>query len=791
MNEEKKRRKRKGKKRKKRTKPDAEPKIKQPIVGVKRKLSERDEPVTEQEKQAKTVKTNENEPGKKKEDEPGKKKRKTTNIVEVGKTRKPDQSTLEEEEKEKENEEGYVDAIDDDDDEGEDEDEDDDDLMIIDDEEDEEGDIQFEDSSVPTPTPVLKMLPNFDTIISGGRNQANLLAKFSDTIKRKRDADGSGGDDEEEQYEDPKHKQQFISYQRRTEYKKDYDVHNVVALIVSSTTSGELGYTTNYPKKYMTCQIIDILPAIDNVVKSKKKNVGILKNGTALELPFMRLSRSSSYRLSEDELNMKNPATDKCVLDVASRIVLENGSMVNCSISESSSLPADGAFVVLNGMYYSEQTESTEVPKGFSVKVKHIVPIIRSTVYNENIVNALERTSANLIKQYMLDRRFDPITDEESKTQEKERLEREELKKRGIKKKFVSRRPDIIVSPPSMIRRHGIPSRHVVVVATGKMIADRAKMKMFEAKADFYEAKDMNGTHYRKFLLKIGAYGFKKIKNTNTYESNHLLNLFGVANPYTFSTLMSNVAPKSINNTTPLCPDLVVYFEENIGSKMVSDRKFYEKTTNPYSIISHKFTVETFVKGIIPNMVRWLRDGGIGIPTPPEEAMMITLTRIKKSKPDNVEVAMKTATQTLRKIMSEDESMDKELVVSCPIGDEGVNYLNLLANGFAPKRKDDMINLSEYNGDVAPFFRHVVEGYAEFYTWAAHEKVTTEGLVTTFNKNPSERNIKIDGVAELKRDEMRNWIIGKPSKVSRLPPDGWVIQLMLIYKKDCTDGVLF
>jgi len=563
-------------------------------------------------------------------------------------------------------------------------------------------------------------------------------------------------------------RKQFSQFRKATSIPRKYTIKNVIGLIVGRDTLEDMNKrrdlaqkprfqssANSKPRIYYDFLVIDISKAVEDVRRMKRDSVIVFddSNGTkCIQLPFMKITQSSNNVI-------------KHVPEGNSPMIIKEGDILRVSMYETDAHVQESTFVALHDLYYSLNTKSRN--QSFSLKARAVEDLITSSCCDESFITYLARKLTNLSRT-MNSVRMDPLP--------------EPTIGEDGNKVFVPT-PNYIIPSSSAYElfyenMEEDPPTHIYCPTFTKCIAEKTKDKMLTMEIDVAEAEDSSLDSWRRILMSAAAFG----RSNKTKKLLPTLDLFGVQKKENFDILMRNVSndeESELDIVPPFVMYAGIYRGKNRGSSDVLNEGAtrFQKCEDPFDIEEWGYKTNVIIKGIVPSIAHFLKVQGFGIPTSPESAMIAILKTHKNQgfQGLNLDMTINYAKQELEKINSGNP-------FNITYTGERPNYLQQADTGFNKRKKDDIYNLSEYNGDISGFFKDVKNGNADFYLWMANESMSTEQTVIWVNKNDEVvENPKVENVDEKKLVEL---ILGRSGRGTMVPKTGWVTQLFVIYNKD-------
>jgi hypothetical protein len=642
------------------------------------------------------------------------------------------------------------------------------------DEEDDNMDVDSEHQ--PKKKVVRKPNPRFLGFLKDRRRQTRTLHMMRDYSKNERKTK------KPKEFGDTNLQKRYDSYKKRTEYKKENDVNRLIGFVTGRVLTSEIERKSKrsfgkYSERYhYTVEIIDVTLSIEDAKKLNKKRIIVedLFDGEDVEmsedkqilLPAVRAQPFEWLTKTEEEEKKEGKQS-------VPPFVIKPGTMIKFSTALKPSFPDAGTIVVVNGLVYQENTKSKEVIKPIIMMANSVKNLLDTDVIkDELIIDYIHRKYMDLWEKRN-DVVFHPLDPSDFVNDQEEKA----------KKEFVPK-PPLIIPCVGMIEKFEVEvSQHLNYVVPNQCITTNPQKEirsMFGFNVETYEAQDENLDCWRKVLLKGFAFQPR-------------LEYFGVQNKDVFNVLMMNVAKAGDRCVTELTPPMIIIADIKKQGSDVRDKDFFVKTDDPYSLYEIGYTLQLFVHGVIPDM-RYFIQEHVGIPTPVREAMLIVIRCIKNRKfsweatnyrgkkigdDQKVKRAMKVVDEELTKL---NDPLSESLVVAHSVAKHGVNCLNQTFSGYDHMKPGQMCLLNEYSGNLAEFFKLVIDGKGQFYTWAAADDKTTEDLLIGLKSGDVEETSHIHSVKELKVDSMRKWIMGCSPKKDKLDSDSWVVMLYFVAK---------
>lgn len=248
------------------------------------------------------------------------------------------------------------------------------------------------------------------------------------------------------------------------------------------------------------------------------------------------------------------------------------------------------------------------------------------------------------------------------------------------------------------------------------------RKKKFDVMMETYEQEELNKFSFRRIKSQASAYS-SSVDGSTDYCT---LKLFGIENRRKYSLFLEKSVIPGSKNPNNLPPLVMI---TSVNGKKTRTSGMWKNEVLPFTqctsgeevkrLLPSHYLNQTIV-GIIPLIYYHLRENKMGIPLKQDDAMLLVLKRLKHGLvPPSDNTVYEFSQTVLENVVNKNQKL---VVKGCK------NYLNSLFNPFS-KNANDIVNLSEYNGDLSGFFKDVAAGKAKFFAWAVGQTVSTEKIL--------------------------------------------------------------
>ncbi|MHA1682409.1 MAG: hypothetical protein ACTSUE_15840 [Promethearchaeota archaeon] len=564
---------------------------------------------------------------------------------------------------------------------------------------------------------------------------------------------------------------------------KDYYVGGIAGLVTGFSTQAEMltrlrnqgrqvgEGNTQYPRCYYSILVTSVDEAIE-LIKSRNNDKGAKivdvpvgsKYVKGIQVPFAEVKKGSSKILTIDEVqgiydrSRRLPNANPPIK--AEYLTIKPNDSIRISVGAEIANAKEGEYVMLRNVYYSNNEHRVW---GFSLKAKIVDEFCTQTLKKSFMSELLCKVGK--ASESMNIARFDPIKP----------LTGGQKYPPDFYKSFII--PDRKAFE-LYCQKHYAPTKVYSMNIAQCLGTKPPHKKIFIIDVDVIEAKDEKCESYRR--VEVSAAGF-----AHYYDDSQTprLELFGVTDKRSFDILLrksseesesaDEVEEEGEDGPFPTNPPLFIIAKKTpkIIGKIGSSGAFIQcpPGKNPFDLpTSH--TINMMIQSVLPDIPYYLRNDGAGIPLKPEFALLLMMHKMGMLKIRFSEMQARVL-QQLGTIDNSGPFVVKSTITT-------PNYINMSYKPMSARKSNEYYNLTEFEGDIAQFFRDVKSGKASFYLWAAGEHTSTQR--TTCLLRTDQKNKRIRDTSDINEELLRLFLIAKSPQFEA----NFVKQLFIIYNDD-------